>query len=374
MKNHRHSNLIKCCFCILFIAFFFEKGQAISFECTFNSPNEYVQQSEKAAKDSVIEEKVFVDVEMMPSFPGGNKALLKYIYNNIHYPEDAENNNTEGKVFVQFTVTKTGEVVNTRVVKGISTSLDNEATRIVNSLPDWIPGEQNGKKVNVLYTLPINFRLNPSLKSSMQKAAIVVNGKLMPAGFDMSTIDPKTIELVNVIKPDSTNKNPDIIDKNREFAKNGVIIIKTKESVKADSLKKKEDKENFIYHVIEQMPVFTGGERGLMNFISRNLKYPAESFKNKEQGKVVLRFVVTKTGRVEKAEVIRSVSFLLDREALRVVKMIPDFIPGKQNGKNVNVYYTVPISFDLNSYNSQPEYLINENKNNRSKNNYKSGF
>jgi TonB family protein len=116
---------------------------------------------------------------------------------------------------------------------------------------------------------------------------------------------------------------------------------------RTDSLNQNINNDDLIYSVVEQMPSFPGGENELKNFIDSNLKYPVESVKNKEQGKVFLRFVVNKTGKIEKAEIIRSVSRLLDKEAYRVVNLLPDFIPGKQNGKNVNVYYTLPIAFKL---------------------------
>lgn len=104
--------------------------------------------------------------EKMPIFPGGEKALLKYIQNNLQYPEDARKSHLEGKVIVRFTITKDGKLKNVKVVRGISTSLDKEALRIVNSLPDWTPGEEcysspdrTWKKVEVIYTLPVAFHL-----------------------------------------------------------------------------------------------------------------------------------------------------------------------------------------------------------------------
>jgi len=111
----------------------------------------------------------------------------------------------------------------------------------------------------------------------------------------------------------------------------------------------KEDVENLeqIFQVIEQMPQFPGGEVELMDIISRRLKYPVSALRNDIQGKVILRFVVTRTGRIVNPEVVRSLDPDCDREALRVVTSLPRFIPGKQNGRNVNVYYTLPIAFKL---------------------------
>ncbi|WP_295731299.1 TonB family protein [uncultured Muribaculum sp.] len=99
-----------------------------------------------------------------------------------------------------------------------------------------------------------------------------------------------------------------------------------------------------VYTAVEQMPNFPGGEAELMKYISDNIKYPAEI---EMQGRVVVKFVVTKTGKVVEVEVVRGRHPLFDAEAVRVIKTLPDFIPGKMNGKPVNVWYTLPVSFKL---------------------------
>ena len=101
------------------------------------------------------------------------------------------------------------------------------------------------------------------------------------------------------------------------------------------------------FYPFEIMPVFPGGERLLLEYISRNLKYPVEMQKMGIQGKVIVRFVVSKEGNVTKTEVIRGVSNELDQEALRVVRSLPKWKPGIQDGVNVSVYYTLPITFKL---------------------------
>lgn len=102
---------------------------------------------------------VFAAVEQPPSFPGGEAALLKYIADHIRYPAAAQENNIQGRVVVQFVVTKTGSVGQVKVVRGKDPDLDREAQRVVKSLPKFIPGKMNGNAVNVWYTLPINFKL-----------------------------------------------------------------------------------------------------------------------------------------------------------------------------------------------------------------------
>lgn len=105
--------------------------------------------------------------------------------------------------------------------------------------------------------------------------------------------------------------------------------------------------EDKVYTVIEQMPQFPGGEGELLNYINKNIKYPVIAQENGVQGKVILRFVVSKSGTVDKVEVIRSLDPACDKEAIRVVKTLPRFIPGKQNGINVAVWYTLPVTYRL---------------------------
>ncbi len=100
--------------------------------------------------------------------------------------------------------------------------------------------------------------------------------------------------------------------------------------------------------VVDQMPVFPGGDAALLQFLARNTVYPESSKKRNIQGKVVLRFCVTAKGRITRIGILKSVDPALDAEAVRVVKALPEFIPGKQGGKDVPVWYMVPITFTLN--------------------------
>ncbi|MBR6638850.1 MAG: energy transducer TonB [Muribaculaceae bacterium] len=114
-----------------------------------------------------------------------------------------------------------------------------------------------------------------------------------------------------------------------------------------DELVVEEKKEETIFNAVEQMPQFPGGEAELMKYISNNIKYPTMAMENNIQGRVVVQFVVTKTGKIGEVKVVRSKDPDLDKEAVRVVKSLPNFIPGKMNGQAVNVWYTLPISFKL---------------------------
>lgn len=99
--------------------------------------------------------------------------------------------------------------------------------------------------------------------------------------------------------------------------------------------------------IAEVMPQFPGGEQDLMRYISQNLKYPVVDQENGIQGRVIIRFVVSKTGAIEKVEVLRGVSPSMNREATRVVESMPKWIPGRQNGQPVAVFFTLPIHFQL---------------------------
>ena len=95
----------------------------------------------------------------MPQFPGGDGALMKYIADHLKYPPVAMENNIQGRVVIQFVVTKTGKIGEVKVARSKDPDLDNEAVRVVKTLPDFIPGKMNGQSVNVWYTLPITFKL-----------------------------------------------------------------------------------------------------------------------------------------------------------------------------------------------------------------------
>lgn len=115
-------------------------------------------------EEIIVEEKheveqVFTAVEQMPQFPGGNEELMKFLKKNIVYPAMAQENNIQGRVIVQFVVTKTGDIGEVKIAKSIDRDLDNEALRLVKKLPKFIPGKMNGQAVNVWFTLPVNFKL-----------------------------------------------------------------------------------------------------------------------------------------------------------------------------------------------------------------------
>ena len=119
---------------------------------------EVIEQVQEEVQEEAPRE-VFVVVEEMPSFPGGDTELFKFIYDNIKYPELAKENSIQGKVILRFCVTYKGTVDQVSVVRGVDPSLDEEAIRVIKMLPLWKPGKQGGKPVNVWYSVPISFQL-----------------------------------------------------------------------------------------------------------------------------------------------------------------------------------------------------------------------
>jgi TonB family C-terminal domain len=98
-------------------------------------------------------------VDVMPVFPGGDQALLKYIADSTRYPKDAKEKGIQGKVIARFMIKKDGSVSNVSIPKGVNTLLDNEAIRVIKTLPSFTPGKLNGKKVPVWYMIPISYTL-----------------------------------------------------------------------------------------------------------------------------------------------------------------------------------------------------------------------
>ena len=106
------------------------------------------------------EAQIFTVVESMPGYPGGEAARIKYLNNNIKYPQMARESGIQGRVFVTFVVEKDGRVTDVRVLRGIGGGCDEEAIRVIQNMPNWQPGKQRGKPVRVQFNMPILFKLN----------------------------------------------------------------------------------------------------------------------------------------------------------------------------------------------------------------------
>jgi periplasmic protein TonB len=124
-----------------------------------NEDVQVVTQVQEEVKEEEAPTQVFVVVEEMPTFPGGEGELMKFINSNIVYPDIAKENNIQGRVILRFCVTYKGAVDQVTILKGVDPALDNEAIRVIKMLPTWKPGKQGGKPVNVWYSVPVTFQL-----------------------------------------------------------------------------------------------------------------------------------------------------------------------------------------------------------------------
>ena len=131
-----------------------KKGEEGGVDASLVEPPPPVIEEEKPK-----EEEVFKFVEQMPSFPDGEKALMEYLAKNIKYPSIARENGIEGRVIVGFVVSKTGNIEQVKVIRGIGGGCDEEAAKVIKSMPNWTPGKHNGKAVPVSYTVPVSFKL-----------------------------------------------------------------------------------------------------------------------------------------------------------------------------------------------------------------------
>jgi len=134
---------------------------AVTFDQGSDEGQQVLQLNQKVV-DEVPDEtatKVFEVVEQMPTFPGGDAALMSFLSKNIKYPVIAEENGIQGRVVATFVVERDGSITDVKVIKSVDPSLDKEAVRVLKTMPKWIPGKQNGSAVRVKYTVPVTFRL-----------------------------------------------------------------------------------------------------------------------------------------------------------------------------------------------------------------------
>ena len=149
---------------------------------------------------------------------------------------------------------------------------------------------------------------------------------------------PQVVEQLNIVEDDvEIEEELEIEDTEADQDTEVEVIVQEEE----------EEEEIFNFYVLEDKPLFPGGEGGLQKYIAKNTKYPEIAKENGITGKVYIQFVINKKGKVTDVKLLRGVDPALDKEALRVIKALPDWKPGKQRGKAVKVSFQVPINFTL---------------------------
>lgn len=255
-------------------------------------------------------DKILNIAEEMPRFPGceeiedlqerkecSQKEMLLFIYKNIKYPALARENGTEGTTVIQFIISKDGSISNPKIMKDLADGCGQEALRVIklmNTLSDkWIPGKQEGQAVNVRYTLPINYRLS------------------------VNETPPPPVDTTIYKEVDALPRFPGCEDI-------------------ADMAKRK-----------------ACAQTKMLEFLYRNLRYPAKAREDGIEGTVVVRFIVLEDGSIYNPTIIRSIGDECDQEVLRIIESMKDmpekWIPAEHEGKNVKCYYNLPVKFRLES-------------------------
>jgi len=334
-------------------------------------------------------------VDTMPQFPGGDMALLKYIAENTRYPKEAKDNNIQGRVITRFKVNGDGTVSDVSVLKGVNTFLDNEAIRVVSSVPKFTPGKLNGVTVPVWYMVPITFTLSGDAPRQRPSSFYLTGTDTVYYVTNTSPQFTGGYEALKKFKAENVKYPQELKNLGVEGMVNVRFIVEKDGSVSdvriimgaspaldAEAIrvtkmmpswqpgKEKGKPVKFLYMtgyeflltprtipvpeegapyvVVEEMPMFPGGDSALLAYIGKNTKYPEVAKANNIEGRVIVRFCVTDVGGIDRVSVLKGVDSDLDAEAIRVVKSLPKFKPGKQGGKPVNVWYMVPITFGLN--------------------------
>jgi TonB family protein len=225
--------------------------------------------------------------------------------------------------------------------------------RVVGLLPDWTPGEQDGKKVAVYRIIPILFQqVSPEDAWQVTEKTVVVIDKVrMPDSFNPSVLNFDKFATVNVLKPFPEKEKSRLKSKYGKQAENGVILVTTNKNEIQYSLpdstlaslksQAAECKEEAV------LPAFPGGEVKMLGYIADSIQYPFVAKRTKTEGKVFVRFMVDTAGKVSNATVARSVDYFLNKEAIRVISSMPAWTPGALCDKKINFYVTVPVIFKL---------------------------
>ena len=272
-----------------------------------NEINAEIKLSLPNEKDALMQDpgdKIFTIVEKDPEFPGGQTEMFKFIKENMKYPPIAIENGIQGRVFCEFVVEKDGSLSNVKITRGRDPVLDQEAVRVLQTLPKFKPGEVSGKPVRVLYSVPVLFDLDKATDNKPQTTP-----------------------------PPSNNNASD-------------------QQAVAD---------DYVFSIVEKDPEYPGGPAALLKYIKENMKYPPIAKENGIEGRVFCKFIVEKDGSVSNVKITRGRDPVLDKEAVRILQTLPKFKPGEQRGQPVRTMYSVPVLFQINEKdNSKGDKLVVE--------------
>ena len=216
--------------------------------------------------------------------------------------------------------------------------------------------DENTKKVAVTQVSELSALKQPKKKAEVKQKQIKVQEpeKVVERVKSSVKFTAPVIKKDDQVKPEDELKTQDELMNTKTAI--GALDVKGNDDTNGEVLKLKEavaqpepkpEVENKVFDVVEQMPSFPGGDGELMGYLSKNIVYPTIAIENNVQGRVVVSFVVERDGSITDVKIAKSVDPSLDKEAIRVVKSMPRWIPGKQNGASVRVKYMLPVQFRL---------------------------
>lgn len=236
--------------------------QSVSLSIVGESPVDYEMIEEVG--DTVNEEdEIYVRVEKKAEFQGGRTALVEYLKRELHYPEEAIATGTQGRVFVKFVVNKDSTISNVQIVRGVDSRLDNEAIRVVSSMPKWIPAEHNGEKVRSWFTLPVLFRLSNDESNSGDSASVRRNAETNMVRTERQTPQRVRDNLPSENFREARTSIPSYLSELKRVPKNLMYdkYLKLKES----------DANNILFYIDVADYFYSEGLKGLAVRIISNL-------------------------------------------------------------------------------------------------------
>lgn len=266
------------------ISFLFLLGSFQTIEAN-TSQNTFLAHNQNTEVSNPPKGKIIEIPDIDPMYPGGSHEMTRFIANSLRYPREAADQDIQGLVVYNFVVELDGSLSNFEIMHRAHPLLDEEALRIIKSMPPWRPAVYKGKNVRSTQYVPMYFKLN---KNGTRSSTTAQQRKVMP------------------------------LDPNEE-----------------------------IFTIVDQMPEFPTGEDGLGRFISEFIQYPVRAKQEGIQGRILCAFIVRKDGTISNVEVVNGLDNELDNEALRVLSMMPKWTPGKNDNKIVSVKCILPIDFKI---------------------------
>lgn len=334
-------------------------------------------------------------VDEIPTFPGGIPALKRYLDTNLDFPLVADLAE-ERLVIVEFVINGEGKPLDPKIIWGQNDTANTAAKKLINAMPKWFPGLNDDLPVSTWVRLPITY-YRPVIKGRIESDHAQISSEIrqslyfdidFPGAVTKATFPGGASGLKAYLAENL--EYPRIAKENGVFgsvlvrftvSKNGVpenflvergigagcdeeairllkMMPKWKpatldgEPIAAKQMiyvpfKLEEDEFADVYKVVDAMPSFPDGQVALLRYLAENINYPTDAKEKEVQGMVVIGFIVEKDGSLSNFKVVRGINKSCDEEALRVMSLMPAWIPGKLKGQAVRVFFNLPIRFKL---------------------------